>query len=183
MMRKIMLVLLVFCILCLPCAALCTTAQSALPETGFEGLCFSEILASNQGSYITPYETTPDWVELENTTDSDMDLAGLWLTDSKKVLNKFIFPQGTIIKAHGFLVIFASGFNGEVAGDLHAAFKLSADGESVALYANGVRVDSLSFDVQEPDVSFARNENGLFTYTTTPTPGAANVFTGAGEEP
>lgn len=178
-MRKHLSILLTLCLmaaLCLPVAAMAEVA-SDLPVTGLEGLRFSEVLASNQGSYLTTYETSPDWIELENTTDADMDLSGVWLTDSKKVLNKFVFAEGTILKAHSFLLVFASGMDGVIGGDLHAAFKLSADGESVALYKDGVRVDKLDFGGQSADIAYAVGADGLFQYTTTPTPGEPNVIT------
>ena len=151
--------------------------SSEQPTSGFEGLYINEVMASNQEYFTTSYGTTPDWIELYNSTDADMDLSGLWLSDSKKVLNKFIFPQGTLLKAKGFLVVYASGVDGVMEGDLHAAFKLSADGESVSIYNEGVRVDALRYGAQTPDISYARNDEGKFEYTSTPTIGEPNVIT------
>ena len=65
-------------------------------------------------------------------------------------------------------------------GDAHAAFKLSADGETIALYNidGATLIDSIEFGVQTTDVSYGRYPDGTENWIsmTTPTPGAANVL-------
>jgi len=126
---------------------------------------------------------TPDWIELYNPTDTDLDLGGYCLTDNPVDLQKWVFPS-TLLPARGYLIVYASDKNHAEAGaELHTNFKLAAQGEYLALVApDGVSVlseFSPTFPAQEPGFSYGVGgppENSLMGYFARPTPGAFNAW-------
>lgn len=154
----------------------------AFAEAGlFEQVKINEIMASNGNTIQDSFGKTPDWIELKNLSDEDIDLSGLCLSDGKKDLAKFVFPEGVVLPAHGFLVIFCSGeesvqmLDGGVV-EIHTAFKLSADGEKVVLSYQDVILDLVRFDEQTKDISWALKEDGSWAFSSVPTPGEENRF-------
>lgn len=148
------------------------TDASVPPATG---VVINEILASNVSGLTDEFGEAEDWIELFNTTDGDLVLASHHLSDTPATPILWTFPEGSVIPAHGFLVIFAD--NQPEQGNRHAALKLSATGESVVFSApDGTILDTYTFGQQSPDVSIGRapDGTGAFTVLSTPTPGAAN---------
>lgn len=161
---------------------LCLTASYAFAEEAVQtatsnlaAIRINEFMASNGDSLEDLDGESPDWIELYNTSDQDVNLKGLCLSDGKKTLDKFVFPD-VIIPAKGYLIIFASDFEYVTEDEIHVPFKLSADGERVVLSFEGVILDIVSFDTQEKDVSMSRYDDRSWRYTETYTPGAENVF-------
>ena len=144
-------------------------------STNLVAIRINEFMASNGDTLECASGESPDWIELFNTSDQDVNIAGLCISDGKKVLDKFVFPE-VIIPAKGYLVIFASGFAGGAEDEIHLPFKLSADGERVVLSYDGVILDIVSFDAQEKDVSMVRHDDRSWRFSHSPTPGAANEF-------
>ena len=169
-MKKVLASLLLLCML-LPIAL----ADGNAVSTDLTAIRINEFMASNGETLEDQYGDFSDWIELYNTSDQDVNLKGLCLSDSKKNLEKFVFPE-IIIPAHGYLVVFASGEEDLSEDEIHMAFKLSADGEKVVLSFGGEILDSVSFDAQEKDVSYARVDEKNWAFCHTPTPGAENVF-------
>jgi len=120
-----------------------------------------------------------DWIEIYNSSDAPINIAGMHLSDNPDDPFKFKVPDTnslkTTVPAHGYLIIWADE-NGSQ-GELHANFKLSAQGESVGLYyIDGRTIDQRTFGAQSDDISYGRSPDGGSNWTTfnTPTPGAAN---------
>ena len=67
-----------------------------LPAAALADVVISEVMASN-GVYEDG--ESYDWVELHNDGRSAVDLSGWYLSDGKKNLQKFTFPEGTRLKA------------------------------------------------------------------------------------
>lgn len=119
----------------------------------------SEFLASNDLGLKDGDGDSSDWIELFNTTASAIDLGGYYLTDDATELAKWALPIGTTIQPHSTLLVFASDkADAPPAGELHANFKLSADGEYLALVqADGLTiVDQFApeFPPQSTDISY-----------------------------
>ena len=81
----------------------------------------------------------------------------------------------------GFLFVWADGIEGSSMADtnLHAAFNLSKNGETIALYDGfGHAIDRVNFGAQAQNVSEGRWPDGnVSTYVMPfPTPGSANVL-------
>lgn len=146
-----------------------------VPED-FTGLVINEVCASNEASLTDASGNAPDWIEIHNTANTDVCLDGYGLSDGTKNLFKYTFPTGTVIPAHGYLVVFCDDAVTEAPGEHHAAFKLSASGESVYLThpACGT-LDAVDVPAAETDVTYGRFANGKGSFTLlSPTPGASN---------
>ena len=97
----------------------------------------SEFMADNDTVLQDEDGEYSDWIEIHNPDQQSIDLAGYHLTDDSANLTKWTFPA-TSLAAGGYLVVFASGKNRTpTSGALHTNFKLSADGEYLALVAPG----------------------------------------------
>ena len=141
----------------------------------------NEFLASNTGSIIDPdFQESADWIELYNAGNATQNLGGYFLTDNFGDKEKWKIPAGVQIQANGYLLIWADGKN----TGLHTTYKISADGEELALFSPaGVLLDSITFGLQEPNISMGRKTDGNieWAYFTNPTPGQTNAsetFTG-----
>ena len=104
---------------------------------GLNPVRINEVSASNS-VYVNEYFKHNDWVELYNTTDQPVDVEGMYLSDNLKKPQKYQITKGntsinTIIPAHGYLVIWCDKL--EPQSQLHASFKLDADGGDVLLTA------------------------------------------------
>ena len=141
-------------------------------------LCINEIMADNDGVIEDPDEAGAfeDWVELHNPGTAAVELSGMYLTDDVSDPTQWQFPATSTIAAGGFLLIWADGDTDQ--GNDHASFKLSAGGETIALYdSDGTTlVDSIEFGEQATDTAYGRSPDGGETLGVmlTATPGAAN---------
>ena len=138
----------------------------------------SEIVAANQYSLRDGYGEAPDWIELRNTGNTVIDLAGYGLSDDLTRPMKWVFPA-TQITPHSALVVFASGRNTVVdpGGHLHTSFRLNNQGGSLVLTApDGVTtVDALpAYPALDTDLAYGRDLEHNWTYLE-PTPGALNI--------
>lgn len=147
-------------------------------------VAITEFLASNHSIVVPQAEpgTFDDWIELHNPTGSDEELGGWHLTDSLSDPTAWTFPAGTVIPAHGYLVVLASGDGiPDSNGNLRTNFRLSAVGEYLALIRPDLTVaaefgpSGTLFPGQSPDVSYGLHpDSGLPVFFTAPTPGLAN---------
>ncbi|MCA9260614.1 MAG: lamin tail domain-containing protein, partial [Planctomycetales bacterium] len=122
-------------------------------------ILISEFLASNVGGLRDGDGDSSDWIELYNPATTPVDVGGYHLTDDAADLAKWTFPNGTSIPGQGTLIVFASDKTDAAPPDeFHANFKLSSDGEFLALIApDGVEVVqefAPSFPPQSTNVSY-----------------------------
>ena len=132
----------------------------------------SETLADTDGEYS-------DWLEIYNPTSNPVDLTGWSLTDDQGDTRSWVFPEMEL-GAQEYLLVFASGKDlTDPAGELHAGFRIDADGEYLALFnSDGQRVTEFTaFPEQQEDVSYCYY-SGEYMFSTTPTPGGENTITG-----
>lgn len=135
--------------------------EASLKETEDIGLYINEFMASNATTICDSFGSYSDWIELYNSTDTDMDISGFGISDNLSQPMKYRFPDGTTIAAKGYLVVFCSGNEGMQNGELHAPFGLRSYGEDVVIANRAGRIiDSYSFKNQETDVSMARIPDG-----------------------
>jgi hypothetical protein len=144
-------------------------------------LLLSEILAANGGAFVHQ-GTTPDAIELYNSSGDPLDLAGVRLTDDPANPNKFIFPAGATIPARGYLVVLADNPNGTPG--FHLGFNLAQEGDGVFLYNavgnGGALLDSVVFGLQLRDLSLGRQSDGSWALAL-PTLGAPNRLAPLGD--
>ena len=133
----------------------------------------SEVLAKNAYSIADRDGDRSDWVELINTSDSEVSLAGLFLSDNPKNLNKWGFSATAKIPAHGYVLVFLSGKTS--AGDeLHASFSLT-EGETLYLYSERDKtLDWVTVGALPDNVSIGLDENNEQVYYRHPTPMSPN---------
>ncbi|MFP6898099.1 MAG: lamin tail domain-containing protein [Roseibacillus sp.] len=156
-------------------------------------LIISEFMAANDGGTSNNPNSwwpianqvagsTEDWIEIQNTGSSPLDLGGWHLTDNAGNPAQWTFPPSTNIDGGDFLVVYASGNNSPDAnGNLHANFALAANGEYLALIGPSGFVASefgpggSAYPPQDDDLSYGLHPNsGTSVYFTSPTPGAPN---------
>lgn len=131
-------------------------------EAGGVPVRINEVSAGND-IYVNDYRKKNDWVELYNTTDEDIDLSGLYLSDKANKPQKWQISSkvgGTIIPAHGTRIIWCD--NLEPVSQLHAPFKLdNADGATVSIQAaDGTWADQLTYLSQPRWKTYGRYPDG-----------------------
>ncbi|HAP36861.1 MAG TPA: hypothetical protein DCQ28_13365, partial [Bacteroidetes bacterium] len=140
-----------------------------------QSLFINEFMASNTAAIADPdYKEYGDWVELYNAGNTQVNLKGYSITDLLSQPKKYIFTTDIIIQPNAFILIWTD----DKAIGIHANFKLSASGESIGLFdPSGVVVDTITFGVQQNDVSAGRFPNGASAwYKFSPaSPGTANL--------
>lgn len=143
------------------------------------GLVINELMSSNDTTYADENNEFDDWIELYNGGTTDIDIAGMYISDDSAEPMKYRIPtcdNNTTIAAGGYMVIWAD--NEEDQGALHTNFSLSASGEFVGLYtADGTTVaDSVTFGAFDQDKSFGRRTDGANDWVVfeATTPNASN---------
>ena len=148
-----------------------------------EGLHINEFMASNNVSYSDEYGEFDDWIEIYNSTNHDIDLGGLYITDDLENPTLWqiplVDPDITTIPANGFKILWADKEIEQ--GLLHVDMKLSTEGESIGLaqFIDGelVYIDSLSFGPQTIDESVGCFPDGgteIITFNLS-TPNSSNI--------
>lgn len=143
--------------------------------SALRGVVLSEVMSSNKGSVADAYGDYPDWIELYNTMDKDVDISGYGLSDDVLAGPKYIFPSGTTLKANGYIVVFCSG---AAVDSMHASFKISASDTLMLYDASGLTLESLTLNAVPAGQSYARSTDGGFV-ATEPSPGYENSAAGA----
>lgn len=149
-----------------------------LRASNTSGLFISEVIATNPGTETSYGMTSYDWIEIENRSDTSVNLKGYGLSDSVNRPRKWQFGNA-VIPAGGSLLVFPSGLTESPTGSdaIHIPFRLSALGETLVLSdPSGNILDKLVVPRLEPGVSYGRDFDldGLFYYDT-PTAGKANA--------
>ena len=125
-----------------------------------------------------------DWVELYNTTDRDVSLAGLGLSDNESKPLKWRFPDNAVIPAKGYYLVLCTGKDrmDRIKNAPHTNFKISAERETIILTdSQGHVIDRVMIDNLPLDCSWGRNESGQMQVFTTATPTLPNNETGAAQ--
>lgn len=142
----------------------------------------NEVSAANfaGGGSIDNYSQYEDWFELYNPSATAFSLDGYFLSDNELEPMKWAIPAGVSVPANGYLLIYASGRDEFVGGNVHAGFKISQAKLEGAVLADaaGTIVDSyLLLTPNQTNHSRGRTSDGANTWSvfTTPTPGAANA--------
>lgn len=183
----------------------CTETEYTLPETGniklvakFEPLSAEEIAETNtvplhinevsagNSVNVNDYYKKDDWIELYNSSDQDIDLAGMYLSDKADKPQKFQVPAdieglNTLVPAHGHLIIWAS--KREIKGSqIHTNFKLENDADKTSMVILTAKdltwSDTLTYTKHAGDETYGRYPDGSTTvyHMARPTIGSTNVL-------
>ncbi|MBR6182765.1 MAG: lamin tail domain-containing protein [Prevotella sp.] len=135
-------------------------------EQGFTPVRINEVSASNN-IFVNEYWKRNDWVELYNTTNQPVDVEGMYLTDNLSKPHKYQIQKGessasTIIPPRGHLIIWCDKLL--PISQLHASFKLGAEGGDVMLSAaDDSWSDVLSYPTHKADETVGRYPDGSNT--------------------
>jgi hypothetical protein len=138
-------------------------SDSEQASQGITPVRINEVSAAN-GIFTNDHFKRNDWVELYNTTDSDIDVQGMYISDNLSKPKKYQISKGnslaqTVIPAHGYLVVWCDKL--EPVSALHASFKLDADGGDVLLTAADESwSDRLSYTLMNSDQTVGRYPDG-----------------------
>ncbi|HTI68940.1 MAG TPA: lamin tail domain-containing protein [Candidatus Limnocylindria bacterium] len=116
----------------------------------------SELMADNKHTLLDEDGQSSDWLEIYNTSSTNVNLAGWSLTVDSKHQAVWTFPSTNLV-AKGFMVVFASSKNRAVPGrNLHTDFNLKASGSYLALLKPGGAAASefAPYPAQYTDVSY-----------------------------
>ena len=94
-------------------------------------LVITEFMASNDNTLADADGDYSDWIEIHNPSSQPVNLGGWYLTDDASEPAKWQFPSVNL-GAGNHLVVFASDKD-RAGPELHTNFKLSGDGEYLAL--------------------------------------------------
>ncbi len=137
-------------------------SEEEMLAEGITPVRINEVGAANS-MYVNDYFKKNDWIELYNTTDEDIDIAGMYISDNVKKPNKYQVPSNdatlnTIIPARGFKIIWCDKLNNTT--EIHTNFKLEAAGGDVIISTKDYN-DVLTYDVHTGIQSFGRYPDGF----------------------
>lgn len=160
-----------------------TTVGLTVSDGGAESAVRLNEAGFSSSLYVTDsYGDRSDFAELYNSSAEEVCLKGCYLSDDRDNLEKWAFPEDTVIAPHGYLVVFLSGKGSgknSTATELHADFSVSSDEEGVFFFDSiGGTLDFIANgDAAENNASAGKTADGsnvLYMYAT---PGAANAET------
>jgi hypothetical protein len=146
----------------------------------------NEVSAAN-AIYLSDYAKKSDWMELYNTTDAEVDIAGCYVSDNKDMPRKCQIPTdnvtlNTVIPAYGYKLVWCDKQD-NVSDAIHASFKLSSDSGCVMISKyNGdavIYANTLSYTSHSGDETVGRypDASSHVYVMNKPTPLAANIYT------
>jgi len=156
--------------------------QATLAPEG-QTLTINEFMASNGNVFEDEFGEYDDWIEIFNFGDQPVDINGIYITDEITDPEKWRFFSGSgpLYLAPGeYYLFWADGQHDQ--GVNHLGFKLSAEGEEIAIFTSTdqLLIDSVTYSQQYYDVSKGRQPDGgeTWNFFLTPTPGASNSTDG-----
>ncbi len=138
----------------------------------------NEILASNTSTNLSEKSKNfVDWIEIYNDSDTRVSIGNWYLSDNKAKPTKWEIPFGRSLGSKEFKLFW---FDKDDTSD-YKNFMLNVDGETIYLFNQElVLVDSISYPLQIPDVSYGRLSGSLneLVYFQEPTPMKKNPVSG-----
>ena len=143
---------------------------------GEKDVVINEVMPANVSFVFDHSYNFGGWVELYNTSDVTIDLAGYSLTDDIDNVRKFVLPASVgSIAPRSFKIVF---FDNNDLDERQASFKLDCDGAALYLFAkDGKQLSWVEYGYSYPNLSYARKVDGIGSWATcvTPTPGRSNA--------
>jgi len=142
------------------------------------GLRITEVLPINDTIIQDPFGDYEDWIEIQNQDDRTVNLGGMYLGNAFDQTTRFMLPPLDLAPGQ-FLLVWAD--NQPEQGPLHANFKLSGSGETVALFETtdrgNVLIHGWRYGVTGRNISigFPHPESTAPEFLALPTPGRSNA--------
>ena len=167
--NKLFLVL-IFLLLFILC--ICTPEINKYKNNG--SLIINEVMPSNHNTIMDEEGNYYDYIEIYNGYDYDVNLKDYYLSDDDINTKKWKFDDVTI-KSHEYLVVYTSGLDKVINGNIHTNFKLSKKGEVITLSKpDGKSISKIKFDNTMSDTSYGYNGK-KYVYYYVGTPGNKNA--------
>lgn len=131
----------------------------------------NEYMTHNKRAFHDKYGNYYDWVELYNSSDTDYEIDGLYISESRNNLKKYLIPKFTF-KSNEYKIIYFSQKKVNYGG-AYADFALSDDDTEIIISDGEEIVDSVDIVPLEDNISYGKTENG-WRYFVTSTPGTKN---------
>lgn len=140
-----------------------------------QSLVINEVVYTNREILQDVDGDTPDYIELFNAGEKDINLMGYQLIDDTSKSTFWVLPD-VILPAKDFLLIYASGKDKIDNGEMHTKFRLSQMKDDVFLFdANGGLIDHIEAGCVPSDLTISRVPDGApAVKITSPTPGTSN---------
>ena len=129
-------------------------------------LRITEVMAKNNSALMAENGSFPDWFEIANLSDNEIDLKSWSVSDGGE---PWPFPNMKI-RAGEYLLIYAGAECG-----LSTDFSLAEGEELTILDPNGDEADSVWIDRADGNIALARVSEGSYELTSVITPGFANT--------
>lgn len=149
--------------------------MNVVAADNYLGLVINEVCASNATCLQDENGDYSDWIELYNASETTIDLSGVGISDGTKKKFKFKFDDNIELAAGEYCIIFCDETNSTL-GELHADFKIGADGETLYLTApDETNIDTIEVPALDTDITYGRYPDGTASFAQImPTPGASN---------
>jgi hypothetical protein len=134
-------------------------------------ISINEVMSSGVSANKASKGEAADWIELINEGPMAVSLGGMYLTDDLGHARKWKFPKDATIAAGGYLLVWADGTK-KHDESLHTNFKLSKEGETLALVSEGGVIAELSFPALSEGQSYGSAGGELKVLK--PSPGQPN---------
>ena len=142
-----------------------TLAVEQKKEQPLSPIRINEVSSAND-IYVSEYQKKSDWIELYNTTDKEISLAGVYLTDNPAKPHKYQLSTANsqlldlTIPPHSFRIVWCD--EKEPVNQLHAAFKLeNTDSAYICIRAaDDSWADSLRYQAQGRWQTYGRFPDG-----------------------
>ena len=138
----------------------------------YDKLYISEIMTKNTYTLEDDFHEYSDYLEIYNGYNKTINLENYHLSDMEYETNRWTFPN-IEIKAHEYLIIFATGRN-TCKDYCHTNFKLSSKGETITLTdPNGNIINKFSYPETSNDIAYGFIGNN-YKLLDSPSPGKEN---------
>lgn len=139
----------------------CNANQIILDAAISSDIVINELMASNSTFKTDETGAFEDWIELFNTSDTNINLGAYYITDDESNPGKWQLPE-IQLGPEEYYTIWAD--NDESQGINHANFKLSKNGEFIGLYFKEnnqfVQINGFTFPEQNDNKTYGRLPNG-----------------------
>ncbi|BCE02534.1 PEP/pyruvate-binding domain-containing protein [Marinicellulosiphila megalodicopiae] len=128
-------------------------------------LIITEAVSKNDGILVDVDGQTPDWIEIQNISDFEINLIDFYIADKTDEYLSLSNNKDVLLQPNEVIVMIADKSNKTG----HLPFKLSSSGETLYLYdANKLLIDLINIPALDPDHAYARFALGfeICRYTT-----------------